>query len=112
VRVPDVAYLSWDRFPDHRQGDEPVPAVVPDLAIEVLSKGNTPAEMARKRRKYFEAGVHLVWIINPSAKTVIAYRDFDHPLTLSLADTLSADPILPGFSIPIKLLFAELDRQR
>ena len=112
VRLPDVAYLSWDRFPGHRQGNEPVPAVVPDLAVEVLSKGNTPAEMARKRSEYFEAGVQVVWMINPNAKSVSVYTAADQSQTLGLADTLSAEPILPGFTIPIQILFDELDRRR
>ena len=50
-RRPDVAYVSYERWPRQRR----VPrtqawAVVPDLAVEVLSKGNTEGEMARKLR--------------------------------------------------------------
>ena len=51
VRGPDVAFVSWDRLPGGKVPDERVPELVPDLAIEVLSEGNTYTEMARKRRE-------------------------------------------------------------
>ena len=50
VRIPDVAYFSWERLPDRRLPRQAVPNVVPDLAVEVLSTSNTPTEMRRKRR--------------------------------------------------------------
>ncbi len=46
VRIPDVAFASWQRLPDGRVPDEPIPSVVPELAVEVVSKSNTPAEMS------------------------------------------------------------------
>ena len=65
VRIPDVAFVSWDRLPNRRVPSDPIPAVAPDLAVEVLSAGNTPGEMARKRQEYFAAGVRLVWLVDP-----------------------------------------------
>jgi Uma2 family endonuclease len=73
IRIPDVAYASWGRLPGHRVPTEPVPLLVPDLAVEVLSPGNTPREMSRKRREYFEAGVTIVWIVDIDARTVAVY---------------------------------------
>ena len=61
VRIPDVSFVSWDRLPEGKVPSEPIPALAPDLAVEVLSQGNTAKEMNRKRREYFEAGVRLVW---------------------------------------------------
>src|SRR5690606_19047662 len=69
VRAADVAFLSWDRFPKHRLPKEPIPPLVPDLAVEVLSKGNTKREMERKLDDYFEAGVRLVWLIDPPTRS-------------------------------------------
>ena len=65
VRIPDVAFTSWDRMPDRRAPDAPMPHLAPDLAVEVLSESNTPGEMLRKRREYFTAGVRLVWLADP-----------------------------------------------
>src|SRR4029453_3829595 len=59
VRIPDVAFISWTRLPHQCVPTEPVPDLAPDLAVEVLSAGNTSGEMARKRQEYFAAGVHL-----------------------------------------------------
>ena len=53
VRIPDVAFISWGRLPNRRVPTEPIPDLAPDLAVEVLSVGNTPGEMARKRQGLF-----------------------------------------------------------
>ena len=60
VRIPDVAFISWERLPGQRVPTEPIPNLAPDLAVEVLSESNTEGEMARKRHEYFDAGVRLV----------------------------------------------------
>ena len=64
VRIPDLSFISWDKLPDRVLPDEPVPDLAPDLAVEILSDGNTPAEMKRKVGEYFDAGVRLVWLID------------------------------------------------
>jgi Uma2 family endonuclease len=110
VRIPDVAYASWDRLPGRRMPSEPVPALAPDLAVEVLSESNTPREMERKRGEYFRAGVSVVWIVDPDARTVAVYTAVDRSDVLSEADVLGGGSVLPGFAVPLRELFAELDR--
>ena len=110
VRLPDVAFVSWDRLPGRRVPSQPIPDVVPDLAIEVLSKSNTPGEMAGKRDEYFRAGVRLVWEFDPRARTARIYSAADKYRDLAVADVLSGDPVLPEFTLPLSQLFAELDR--
>jgi hypothetical protein len=61
VRIPDVAFIAWDRLPDGKVPTQAVPELAPSLAVEVLSASNTPAEMSRKRTEYFQSGVDLVW---------------------------------------------------
>jgi Uma2 family endonuclease len=111
VRIPDVAFLSWGRLPGRRVPDEPVPQLAPDLAVEVLSESNTPAEMARKRQEYFTAGVRLVWFVDPDARTVEVYTAPDQSTVLGEGDTLDGGAVLPGFTLPLRELFAELDLQ-
>src|SRR5437667_459172 len=65
VRIPDVAFFCWDKLPGRVLPSKPIPDLAPDLAVEILSKTNTPAEMKRKLREYFLAGVRLVWMIDP-----------------------------------------------
>jgi Uma2 family endonuclease len=112
VRIPDVAFFSWDRMPDRRLPREAIPTLAPDLAIEVLSKSNTVDEMKRKREDYFSAGVRLVWEIDPEARTVQVYTQPAAPdRGLTVADTLDGGAVLADFTLAVADLFAELDRQ-
>jgi Uma2 family endonuclease len=111
VRMPDVAFTSWDRMPGRRRPPQPIPDLAPDLAIEVLSRSNTRAEMRLKRQDYFAAGARLVWEVDPEARTVSVYTAPDAPTVLTEADTLDGGAVLPGFTLPLRDLFGELDRQ-
>lgn len=106
VRIPDVAFASWKEFPEGVT-DEPVPEIVPDLAVEVLSEGNTKQEMDRKLSDYFDAGVRLVWLVEPRKKTVEVFSARDASIVLDENATLTGDEVLPGFSLPLKSLFAK-----
>ena len=111
VRGPDVAFISWDRLPNRRMPDASIPECVPDLAVEVLSLGNTLAEMSRKRREYFHAGVRLVWMIDPRERTVAVYTSITDYSIIDDSGKLSGRDVLPGLEIELAELFAELDRQ-
>jgi len=111
VRIPDVAFAAWDRFPERRVPTAPIPDLVPNLAVEVLSLGNTLKEMARKRREYFEAGTDLVWLIDPNPRTVRVYTSPNAFTTLDESATLDGGNVLPGFVLPLRDLFSELDRR-
>lgn len=112
VRGPDVTFVSWDRLPDGKVPQERVPELVPDLAVEILSEGNTYGEMARKRREYFHAGVRQVWMIDIDRRTVAVYTDIMQYQVLDESQSLSGGDILPGLEISLSVLFAELDRTR
>jgi Uma2 family endonuclease len=111
VRIPDVAFYAWNRFPEGRIPDAPIPAIAPDLAVEVLSPSNTTKEMALKRRDYFAAGVRLVWEVDPKTRTVAVYTGPKRHRILGEMDTLGAGDILPEFALPVRDLFADLDRR-
>jgi len=111
VRIPDVAFASWASVPGGRVPENPVPDLVPDLVVEILSSSNTPQEMALKRREYFRVGVRLVWMVDPVARTVTVYTAPEQSRTLGETDTLDGAPVLPGFELPLRDLFAELDSQ-
>jgi Uma2 family endonuclease len=109
VRLPDVSFVRWDRFPDQLvQTNVPVPDLVPDLAVEILSPSNTADEIARKRREYFGRGAQLVWIVDPRARTVEVFTAPTVSTLLRETDTLTGDPVLPGFTLLLRELFAEL----
>jgi Uma2 family endonuclease len=112
VRIPDVAFFSWDRMPGRQRPREPIPTLAPDLAIEVLSGSNTAAEMQLKRDDYFAALVRLVWEIDPETRTIHVYtQPAAADRILTGADTLDGGAVLPVFTLAVTDLFAELDRQ-
>lgn len=109
VRIPDVAFFCWDKLPGRMLPAQPIPDLAPDLAVEVLSKTNTPAEMKRKLREYFRAGVRLVWMIDPARRQAEVYTAPDAPAaTLGAAQALDGGAVLPGFTLPLAELFARL----
>ncbi len=111
VRIPDVAFASWGRIPGGVVPSEPIPELTPDLAVEILSQSNTPAEMERKRAEYFQAGVRLVWIVDPDARTVEVSTSRGKSALLGASDKLDGGDVLPGFVLRVADFFAELDRK-
>lgn len=112
VRAPDVAFVAWDRLPDGRIPVEPIPDVVPNFVIEVLSASNTYGEMSRKRREFFHAGVELMWLVDPSDYSVTVYRDANEYQIYRDGGTLSGEAVLPGWKVDIGELFDKLEQQR
>jgi Uma2 family endonuclease len=112
VRLPDLAFISWERLPGHRAPTTPILDLAPDLAVEVLSKGNTKAEIKRKVREYFEVGVRLVWLIDPKARTAVVHTSPKVSTKLAEGQSLDGSDVLPGFVLPLRELFECLDRGR
>jgi Uma2 family endonuclease len=110
VRIPDAAFISWERYPRKKRRRGEIPTLAPDLVVEVLSKDNTRKEMARKLREYFKAGVRLVWYVDPSKRTVTVYTAVDRWTVLTEDNTLDGGDVLPGFSLSIRDWFADAER--
>jgi Uma2 family endonuclease len=107
VRYPDVAFTSWDRLPGRKRPKAPVPRLAPDLAVEVLSKSNTPAEIKRKLGEYFGAGVRLVWVVDPKKRTVRVHTSAARSVLLKEGQSLDGGDVLPGFRLSLREIFAE-----
>ena len=105
VRIPDVSFISWDRVPGGELPKEPAPLLVPDLAVEVISRSNTPKEMNEKLQEFFEKGVRLVWYVRPKSRVVDVYTTADHFTRLTASATLDGGDVLPGFSVQVGELF-------
>jgi Uma2 family endonuclease len=108
IRIPDVCYISWDRLPGRKVPKVQVPRLAPDLAIEVLSPGNTEKEMDRKRSDYFEAGVLECWEVLIPTRELVQYRA-DGSVTRFAETAMATTELLPGFELSVGELFAELD---
>jgi len=109
VRIPDLSFIGWGKLPGRESPQEPIPDLAPDLAVEVLSEGNTKAEMARKVREYFEAGVRLVWLIDPRKRTARVFSTTEKSALIRAHQALDGGAVLPGFVLPLSDL---LDRGR
>ncbi|GAC1466777.1 MAG: Uma2 family endonuclease [Isosphaeraceae bacterium] len=111
VRYPDVAFFSRERVRalDRKKRRHSIVDLAPDLAIEVLSKSNTRREMERKLHDYFTAGTRLVWYVDIRKRTVRVFNRPDHSTLLVEGQTLDGGVVLPGFTLPLRDLFAALD---
>lgn len=104
VRAPDAAYLPASRFPD---GEVPAGFIegAPELVVEVVSPGDTASEVQAKTEAWLEAGAGLVWVLYPQTRSVTVFKSRSEIRVLSAADTLTGEPVLPGFSVAVADLF-------
>jgi Uma2 family endonuclease len=108
IRIPDVSFFSWARFPSRRVARAAFVQGAPDLAVEVVSKANTPEEMQRKLEEYFAAGARLVWFVyHTPRKEVRVYTSPQHATVVEENGTLYGGDVLPGFRLELGELFAE-----
>jgi Uma2 family endonuclease len=112
VRIPDLSFISWDRLPNHEVPKKPIPQLAPDLAVEVISAGNTKREMERKLREYFDAGVVLAWFVYPKTRTIVVHTGLDRSTVLDEDQVLDGGAVLPGFALPVRDLFDRAERRQ
>ena len=77
------------------------------LVVEVLSPDDRAVDLNQKLREYFEIGVHLVWVADPEARVVSAYRSLTDIREFDASATLPGDDVLPGFEVAVGSLFEE-----
>jgi Uma2 family endonuclease len=104
-RRPDVAFVSYSRWPTAVVAREPAWNVVPDLAVEIVSPTNLAEEIDSKVTDYFRSGVRLVWVFYPDAGRVYIYQSPTQVSILERTDTLDGSEILPDFRLPIVQLY-------
>ena len=110
VRIPDVSFVSLDRLPGGCLPGAAAPRIVPDLAVEVLSRSNTKREMEEKLDDYFENGVRIVWYVDPVSRSVRVYTTRDESRLLGEGDSLDGGEVLPGFVLPVARIFKKPER--
>jgi Uma2 family endonuclease len=106
TRIPDVAYISAARA--KKQDDESYIDGAPDLAIEVVSPSNSPSEMQQRAGEYLSAGARLVWIVNPTTRTVDVYGSHGSRTVMNGEDMLDGGEVLLGLRISVKQVFKTL----
>ncbi|HEY9831165.1 MAG TPA: Uma2 family endonuclease [Stenomitos sp.] len=107
-RSPDISFVDKQRL----QGIEELPdgflEGAPDLAVEILSPGNTVEEMHNKIVEYFENTARLVWVIHPNEHYVLVYRSPQPDRLLKSTDALDGEEVIPGFTLAVSELFQKL----
>jgi Uma2 family endonuclease len=101
-RRPDVAFVSFERW----ARDRGIPqsrswGVIPDLAVEIISRTNTADEVVEKLEEYFKVGVRQVWVVYPRQSKVYAYTSTTKVCVLAPGDELDGGDVLPGFRLSI-----------
>lgn len=105
VRVPDVAFVRTDRLPAEADRDR-FSRLAPDLAVEVISPTDRMPDVLAKIAMYLEAGVRLVWLVDPRARTVAVHAPGQEVRFLDVGDDLDGGDVLPGFRVAVADLFA------
>lgn len=105
VRGADVVFVSFDRLA--MSSSSPFLDVAPDLVVEVLSPGDRWTDLIQKLREYFGIGVKVVWVADPAAGTVLAYRSLTDVREFVEGDVLTDEDVLPGFAVPVVDLFED-----
>jgi Uma2 family endonuclease len=106
LRIPDVSYVSKHRLPDGLTSDGYI-YIPPDLAVELVSPNDSAYEVMRKVVEYLDAGVALVWVIDPAARTVQIFRRDASPDFLRENGELLGEDVLPGFRCRLATIFPE-----
>ncbi len=105
VRAPDIAFIRKERL----EGDLPEEAFwpgSPDLAVEVVSPGDTTGEVDEKVGSWLEGGARMVWLVNPKWRSVTVYRSATDIRTLTENDELDGGDVVPGFRCRVGEIFA------
>lgn len=104
VRGADAIFISHARLAQLKSTS--FLDVAPELVVEVMSPDDRWSEVKQKLREYFDMGVLLVWVADPSDKTVSVYHSLSDVTILEEDENLSGEQLLPGFVLPVKTLFA------
>ena len=103
LRGPDVSFVRASRLA--LEPERGFFAGPPDLAIEVLSPSNTVSAMLEKIGEFLEAGTHVVWLVDPKARSVVIHGPDAPPRVKRGEETLDCPELLPGLAWPVASLF-------
>jgi len=105
TRDADLAYVAKERLVNLPPDLDVDADFAPDLAVEIASRTDALASISRKVSAYLDAGVGAVWVVNPWLRTVEIYWLDGRVTVLTRSDTLTGDPVVPGFSVALSEIF-------
>jgi Uma2 family endonuclease len=106
---PDVSFLAKERLQGLKRPPKKFGDGAPDLVVEILSPSDTIELLHEKIVEYFENGTRLLWVINPAEEIVLVYHSPQPDCLLRGGETLDGEQVVPGFTLPVAVLFAELE---
>jgi Uma2 family endonuclease len=104
LRAPDVAFITREKLQTLAEPEKFAP-FAPDLAVEVVSPGNSASEIREKIDLYFAAGTRLIWIIYPDLRKVDAHSPDGTARSIGADGVLEGGELLPGLLIEVASLF-------
>ena len=108
-RVPDIAIYRWERIPRDADGEvADAFREAPDVAIEIVSPGQSIGRLIRRCRTYVERGAKLALLIDPQDRSVIVFRPDGSTGVLRADDPLPLDEVAPGFELSVREMFESL----
>ena len=105
VRAPDAAFVRQETV----EAMGPIRGYLPgapDLVVEVISPGDSYADVQDKVMEWLEAGSRMVVVINPCRRTVAVYRSRSDIVILTEEDTLQGGDVVDGWEVAVSDLFA------
>jgi Uma2 family endonuclease len=105
VRAPDVAFVRRARVEAVGEVEGYWPGA-PDLAVEVVSPGDSYAEVEEKVFDWLEAGTKMVLTVNPRKRSVTVYQSLVDITVLIKTDVLNGGEVVPGFRLAVRDVFA------
>jgi len=106
IRSPDVAWIKserWDSLTEQQK--KKFAPICPDFVVELRSPSDNLTPLYLKMFEYIENGTYLGWLIDPVKRQVYVYRPDHEVVTLNNPETVSADPLLPGFTLNLTELW-------
>jgi Uma2 family endonuclease len=104
VRAPDMAFVRSEQVPPREQRQK-LAELAPDLVAEVTSPSDRVSEVNRKVAQWLDAGVRLLWVVDPESGVVVAHQPGGVAHLLRGDDVLDGGDVLPGFSLSLRELF-------
>ena len=103
---PDAAWVRRSRLAGltTEQKEKFLP-LCPDFVIELRSPSDHLSDLKKKMEAYIANGTELGWLINPRRREVFVYRPGQAVLHLQNPETVSGDPVLPGFALDLRQIW-------
>jgi Uma2 family endonuclease len=105
VRAPDAAFISQERVAAAGLVTGYWPGA-PDLAVEVVSPNDRPAEVEEKVATWLAHGTRMVVIVYPIESRVRIHRPGRPPRDLAVNEAIDGEDVVPGWRLPLAELFA------